>query len=386
MNEDALSQLYLKDTAFQDLMQRRIFNVLLVASPYDAFMMEEDGRIEEQLYFEYVALNLSSPPRVTQVSTVEQAMEKIREKHFGLVIMMPGMDISETFSGARAIKEEKPNLPIVVLTPFSKEVSRRLANEDFTGIDYVFSWLGNVDLLLAIIKLLEDKLNADKDINEVGVQMILVVEDSVRFYSSVLPHIYKNLLKQSFESSTEALNEHEQMLRMRGRPKVMLARDYEEALDLYERYGRNLLGVISDVSFKHEGRKDQKAGFALAEELRKDNPYLPIIIESSEAENRARAEELRCVFLDKNSKKLPVDLSAAIAEQFSFGDFVMTDPETGKEIRIRSLKDLQYHIFDIPGTALLHHASSNDISRWLYSRALFPIADVIKGHRFYTLD
>lgn len=386
MNEDALSQLYLKDTAFQDLMQRRIFNVLLVASPYDAFMLEEDGRIEEQLYFEYVALNLSSPPRVTQVSTVEEALVKVKEKHFGVVIMMPGSDISETFTGARLIKEQQPSLPIVVLTPFSKEVSRRLANEDFSGIDYVFSWLGNMDLLLAIIKLLEDKKNADKDINEVGVQMILVVEDSVRFYSSVLPHIYKNLLKQSFESSTEALNEHEQMLRMRGRPKVILARDYEEAMDIYERYGRNLLGVISDVSFKRDGVKDTKAGFRLAEALRKENPYLPIIIESSEADNRQQAEAMHCVFLDKTSKKLPVDLSAAISEQFSFGDFVMTDPETGKEIRIKSLKDLQYHIYDIPGNALLHHASSNDISRWLYSRALFPIADVIKNHRFYSLE
>ena len=212
MNEDALSQLYLKDTAFQDLMQKRIFNVLLVASPYDAFMMEEDGRIEEQLYFEYVALNLSSPPRVTQVTNIDDAVRRIEEKHFGLVIMMPGMDISETFTGARRIKELRPTLPIVVLTPFSKEVSRRLANEDLSSVDYVFSWLGNVDLLLAIIKLLEDKRNADKDINEVGVQMILVVEDSVRFYSSVLPQIYKNLLKQSFESSTEALNEHEQRL------------------------------------------------------------------------------------------------------------------------------------------------------------------------------
>ncbi len=386
MNEDALSQLYLKDTAFQDLMQRRIFNVLLVASPYDAFMLEEDGRIEEQLYFEYVALNLSSPPRVTQVSTVEEALVKVKEKHFGVVIMMPGSDISETFSGARLIKEQQPSLPIVVLTPFSKEVSRRLANEDFSGIDYVFSWLGNMDLLLAIIKLLEDKKNADKDINEVGVQMILVVEDSVRFYSSVLPHIYKNLLKQSFESSTEALNEHEQMLRMRGRPKVILARDYEEAMDIYERYGRNLLGVISDVSFKRDGVKDPKAGFRLAEALRKENPSLPIIIESSEADNRQQAEAMHCVFLDKTSKKLPVDLSAAISEQFSFGDFVMTDPETGKEIRIKSLKDLQYHIYDIPGNALLHHASSNDISRWLYSRALFPIAEVIKNHRFYSLE
>ena len=386
MNEDALSQLYLKDTAFQDLMQKRIFNVLLVASPYDAFMMEEDGRIEEQLYFEYVALNLSSPPRVTQVTNIDDAVRRIEEKHFGLVIMMPGMDISETFTGARRIKELRPTLPIVVLTPFSKEVSRRLANEDLSSVDYVFSWLGNVDLLLAIIKLLEDKRNADKDINEVGVQMILVVEDSVRFYSSVLPQIYKNLLKQSFESSTEALNEHEQMLRMRGRPKVMLARDYEEALEIYERYGQNLLGVISDVSFRREGVKDRKAGLQLARLLREGNPYLPIIIESSEISNRKAAEELGCVFLDKNSKKLPVDLSAAISEQFSFGDFLMTDPATGKEIRIRSLKDLQYHIFDIPGTALLHHASSNDISRWLYSRALFPIAEVIKRHRFYSLD
>lgn len=386
MNEDALSQLYLKDTAFQDLMQKRIFNVLLVASPYDAFMMEEDGRIEEQLYFEYVALNLSSPPRVTQVSTVEEATRKIKEKHFGLVIMMPGMDISETFTGARLIKEIQPTVPIVVLTPFSKEVSRRLQNEDFSAIDYVFSWLGNVDLLLAIIKLLEDRLNADKDINEVGVQMIMLVEDSVRFYSSVLPHIYKCLLKQSFESSTEALNEHEQMLRMRGRPKVMLARDYEEAMELYDRYGSNILGVISDVSFKRMGEKDPEAGLRFAKFLRSENPYLPIIIESSEANNAEAAKNINCVFLDKLSKKLPVDLANAISEQFSFGDFVMTDPATGHEIRISSLKDLQYHIFDIPANALLHHASSNDISRWLYSRALFPIAEVIKQHRFYTLE
>lgn len=386
MNEDALSQLYLKDTAFQDLMQQRIFNVLLVASPYDAFMMEEDGRIEEQLYFEYVALNLSSPPRVTRVSTVKEALNKIQEKQFGLIIMMPGMDISETFSGAREIKKLQPTVPIVVLTPFSKEVSRRLQNEDFSAIDYVFSWLGNVDLLLAIIKLLEDRMNADKDINEVGVQMILLVEDSVRFYSSVLPQIYKCLLKQSFESSTEALNEHEQMLRMRGRPKVMLARDYEEAMEIYERYGRNILGVISDVSFKREGAKDATAGLKFAKFLRTENPFLPIIIESSEIKNAQAVKEINCVFLDKLSKKLPVDLSEAISSQFSFGDFVMTDPATGNEIRLRSLKDLQYHIFDIPATALLHHASSNDISRWLYSRALFPIADVIKQHRFYSLE
>ena len=383
MNEEALSQMYFKDTAFQNLMQQRIFNVLLVASPYDAFMLEEDGRIEEQLYFEYVALNLSSPPRVTKVTSPDEAIEAIKQKDFNLVVMMPGVDLGETFSGARRIKAIRPRLPIVVLTPFSKEVSRRLASADLTGIDYVFSWLGNMDLMLGIIKLLEDKLNAENDINTVGVQMIMVVEDSVRFYSSVLPHIYRTLLRQSMESATEALNEHEQMLRMRGRPKVMLARDYEEAMQLYERYGHNMLGVISDVSFHRGGVKDSKAGLRLAEYLRHKDPTLPIIIESSDVENAGPVGELGCVFLDKNSKKLPVDLADAICNQFRFGDFVLRDPSTGQEImRLHDLKDMQYRMFDIPSEALLHYARNNDISRWLYSRQLFPLANAIRQHRF----
>lgn len=386
MNEQALSRLYLKDTAFGKLMQRRIFNVLLVASPYDAFMMEEDGRVEEQLYMEYVSLNLSSPPRVRRVSHMDAALDALRENHYDMVIAMPGVELSECFDGSRRIKSEFPSIPVVVLTPFSKEVSRRLANEDLSSIDYVFSWLGNVDLLLAIIKLLEDKLNAD-DITEVGVQMIMVVEDSVRFYSSVLPHIYKFLLKQSREFSTEALNEHEQMLRMRGRPKVMLARDYEEAVALYERYGDNMLGVISDVSFKREGVKDPKAGIRLAKYMRGRDPYLPLIIESSETANSADVDSLGGVFLDKNSKKLPVDLGEAIMANFGFGDFIIRDPKTGDEImRLHDLKSLQKNIFSIPDDSLFLHASHNDISRWLYSRALFPIADIIKRHRFESLD
>ena len=383
MNEESLSQLYLKDTAFQNLMQKRIFNVLLVASPYDAFMMEEDGRVEEQLYFEYVSLNLSSPPRVTRVATTDEAIAQLEQKRYDLIIMMPGVDVSQTFSGAKDIKKIYADIPIVVLTPFSKEVSRRLSNEDFAGVDYVFSWLGNVDLLLAIIKLLEDKMNADNDINEVGVQMILLVEDSVRFYSSVLPNLYKFLLKQSLIFSTEALNEHEQMLRMRGRPKVMLARDYEEAVELYERFGRNMLGLITDVSFMREGRKDSQAGLKLAAWLRERDPYLPIIVESSEEENSAKVKASGWQFLDKNSKKFPVDLGNAIKRDFGFGDFIIRDPETGNELlTIHDLKDLQRHIFDIPTKSLLYHASYNDISRWLYSRALFPIAEVVKYHRF----
>lgn len=387
MNEAALSQLYLKDTAFKDLMQRRVFNVLLISSPYDAFMLEDDGRVEEQLFFEYMALNLSSPPRFTQVNDYEQAFEVLDTKNYDLVIAMPGVEISETFVKAKEMKRLYPNMPIVVLTPFSREVSRRLANEDFGGVDYVFSWLGNVDLLLAIIKLLEDRLNADNDINEVGVQLILLVEDSVRFYSSVLPTLYKFLLRQSLIFSTEALNEHEKMMRLRGRPKVMLARTYEEAMAIYEKFGKNILGVISDVSFMHEGRKDSQAGITLANELRRRDPYLPLIIESSEVENEKYVKEFNGVFIDKNSKKLPVDLGHAIMENFGFGDFVIKNPHTGEELlRIKDLKDLQDSIFYVPAESLLYHASYNDISRWLYSRAMFPIAEVMKMHRFTDIS
>lgn len=387
MNEKALIQLYLKDTAFQNLMQSRIFNVLLIASRYDAFSLEEDGRVDEQLYFEYVALNLSSPPRVTRVSNFDEAIEEMRRKRYDLVISMPGVEISETFARSGEIKAEFPSVPIVMLTPFSKEVSRRIAAEDISTVDYVFSWLGNMDLLLAIIKLLEDRMNAERDINGVGVQMILLVEDSVRFYSAVLPHLYRFLLTQSREFSTEALNEHEQMLRMRGRPKVMLARDYEEARDLYEKYKENILGVISDVSFNRDGVKDPDAGITLAKWLRGRDPYLPIIIESSETENAERVRDFNGIFIDKNSKKLSVDLGEAIKGSFGFGDFVIRKPETGEEImRISSLNDLQKHVFEIPADSLYYHASRNDISRWLYSRAMFPIAEVMKQHRFRSLD
>ena len=381
------SRLYLRDTAFSDLMQRRIHSVLLVASPYDAFIMEEDGRVEEQLFFEYNALNLSSPPRVTRVNDSTEAIGALAVKAFDLIIVMPGPSIPDSFSGLREIKRCAPQTPIVVLTPFSREVSRRLAAENLDDVDYVFSWLGNMDLILAIIKLLEDRMNADYDVNTVGVQTIMLVEDSVRFYSSVLPHLYKFLLQQSQHFSTEALNDHEKMLRMRGRPKVILARNYEEAVDLYGKFGRNLLGVITDVSFMRDGQKDPRAGIVLAEYIRRHDPYVPIIVESSETANREFVGPFNGIFLDKNSKKLPVDLGEAITANFGFGDFIMRDPDTGAEImRIRSLKDLQYKMMEIPDKTLFYHARRNDISRWLYSRAIFAIADVIKNHRTRSID
>lgn len=387
VNDSLLSRLYLKDTAFQNLMQKRIFNVLLIATPYDAFMMEEDGRVEEQVYFEYVSLNLSSPPRFTKAANYAEAHEELSHKSFDLIIAMPGVDIGETFREAVEIKASHPDTPFVVLTPFSKEVRRRIANEDMAGVDYVFSWLGNVDLILAIIKLIEDRMNAENDILEVGVQAILVIEDSVRFISAVLPNLFKYLLKQSMVFSTEALNEHEQMLRMRGRPKVLFARDYEEAQAISDKYGDQLLGIISDVRFPHGGEKDPLAGIDFANMARTTRPFLPVIIQSQESDNRKVAESNGFVFLDKNSKTLPQDLRDAVEKLFGFGDFVVKDPSSGKVImRIHDLKGLQKNIFNIPSDALFYHCSSNDVSRWLYSRALFPIAEAVKSFRFTKME
>ncbi len=387
VDENLLNRLYLKETAFQNLMQKRIFNVLLIATPYDAFMMEEDGRVDEQIYLEYVSLNLSSPPRFTKVANYQEAREALREKNFDLIIAMPGVDISETFQEARQLDTLYPDIPFVVLTPFSKEVRRRIANEDLRGVDYVFSWLGNVDLILAIIKLMEDRMNADNDIEEVGVQCVLLIEDSIRFYSSILPHLFKYLLRQSQIFATEALNGHEQMLRMRGRPKVLLARDYEEACALFDRYGNNMLGIISDVRFPRDGKKDPEAGFEFARYVRARDPYIPIILESQESDNINRAQKEGLVFLDKNSKTLPQDLRKAVRKYFGFEDLLLTDPKTGDEVmRIHDLKELQKRVFDIPDDVLFDACSTNQVSRWFYSRALFPIADAIRQYRFTRME
>ena len=387
METQNIKQLYLKDTSFANLMQKRIFNVLLIASRYDAFILEEDGRVDEQIFFEYTSLNLSSPPRVTQANSFDEAFRELSGKRYDLIIAMPGIENSDTFEKAKEIKSIYSDIPIVVLTPFSQEVSRRISNEDLSGVDYVFSWLGNADLLLAIIKLIEDKMNAEEDINSVGVQVILLVEDSIRFYSSILPHLYKFVLKQSQIFSTEALNQHEQMLRMRGRPKIKLARTYEEAVAIYNKYPNNMLGIVTDVSFKRAGEKDKKAGLKFCSYIREKDEFLPIIIESSEVENQKDAMFLNACFLDKNSKKLPVDLRKTILRNFGFGDFEFINPHTGEVIAtVRNLKDLQNTIMSIPDESLYYHGSRNHISRWLYSRAMFPIAELLRQKQFTDIS
>ena len=379
LDKQLLTQLYLKDTSFVNLMTRRIFNVLLIANPYDAFMLEDDGRIDEKLFNEYAALSLRYPPRFTQVSTEAEAWAELQRNSFDLIIVMPGTDNSDTFDIARGIKHRFQHIPLVVLTPFSHGITARIENEDLSDFEYVFCWLGNTDLLLSIIKLIEDKMNLDHDIEEGGVQQIILVEDNIRFYSSVLPELYKFVLQQSMEFATEALNEHQRTLRMRGRPKIVLARTYEEAIDLYDRHPNNVLGVITDARYPRGGVVDPQAGVHLLAELRKRDPFLPLILESAESENALQAKAYNADFIDKNSKKMAVDLREVVKQRFGFGDFIFRDPQTHQEVmRAHNLKEMQSAILSVPAESLLYHITRNHVSRWLRSRAMFPAAEFVK--------
>lgn len=377
----------LKDVTFLNIMTRRIFNVLIVANPYDAFMLEDDGRVEEKIYNEYMELGIRYPPTFTQVSTIEEAEKVLATTNIDLVICMPGNADNDAFTVARAIKMEFPDIHCVVLTPFSHGITRRMENEDLSIFDYVFCWLGNTNLIMSIIKLIEDKMNLDHDIHEAGVQMILLVEDSIRFYSSILPNLYSYILQQSQNFATEALNPHAATLRMRGRPKVVLARSYDEAMKIYERYKDNCLGVISDVRFPVHGVKDSNAGFKLLEDIRKEDEYLPLIMESSETANGLRASKEGFHFVDKNSKMLSVELRHLLEEHMGFGDFIFRDPKTHKEImRVSTLKQLQDNIFKIPSDSMLYHVSRNHISRWLCARAIFPVSNFLKQVTWHKLQ
>ena len=388
----------LKDVSFVNLMTRRIYNVLIIANPYDAFMLEDDGRVDEKIFNEYTELGLRYPPSFTQVSTIEEAAEALRTTKFDLVICMPGNADNDAFDVARDVKKHSPEIPCVVLTPFSHGITRRVENEDMSIFDYVFCWLGNTNLILSIIKLIEDRMNLEHDIQEAGVQMILLVEDSIRFYSSVLPNLYSYILAQSQRFATEALNPHSATLRMRGRPKVVLARTYDEAWSIYQKYPDNTLGVISDCRFPaHEpdrsqggglaAEKDPEAGFRLLKAIRDNDEYIPMIMQSSESKNRERAERNRIAFVDKNSKKMNIDLRNLLAEHFGFGDFIFRDPKTKQEImRVRNLKELQDNIFTIPNDSMLYHVSRNHMSRWLCARAIFPVSQFLKTVTWHKLQ
>lgn len=380
---------YLPDDSLAQyrFMKYRIHKILLVCCSYDGYILEEDGHIESQINQEYLDLNMSNPPSFTRVSSTSEALSLLAgDDSFDFILTMYNVGEPDVFTFARTIKRHHPNRPVALLTSFSKDIYRRIEEQDRSGLDYIFCWHGNTDLIIAIIKLIEDHMNAPEDILQGGVQAILLVEDSIRFYSTYLPELYKLILLQNTEFLKDAFNEQQQVLRKRARPKILLATSYEEATELYDRYKKNLLGVISDVGFvlhRHDPPQSEKldAGIDLCRRIKADNPLMPVLLQSSQTAYADEAARLGAGFIAKNSKTLLTQLHEYISKEFAFGDFVFKDPDTGAEIgRAKDLAQMQQMIATIPDRAFEYHTSQNHLSKWLYSRGLFPLAASIRQY------
>lgn len=375
----------LADTDYESLISRRIRKILMICSNYDAFILEEDGQIESQIYQEYIDLNLSNPPKFIWVQTAAEARELLNTVvGIDMVMCMYNVTDKDVFALAEEIKKERKNLPFVLLTHFSKEVYRRLSMQDTSAIDYMFCWHGNADLIVAIVKLFEDLQNAEHDILGVGVQAILLVEDSVRYYSTYLPELYKLILMQTREFLKETLNEQQRKIRKRSRPKILLATNLDDALAMYDKYKGNILGVISDVGFtvhRDETPDMEKldAGIDLVQHIRKDDPMMPILLQSSQDSISAVAEELNVGFLRKYSKTLMLQLADYIKEEFGFGDFVFRDSARNEYGRAANLKELEALMRTVPDSILLANTSKNMLSKWFYSRGLFTLGARFKA-------
>ncbi len=358
---------------FDLLMQKHIYRVLFVTSNYDRFLIEEDGRIEQALYDEYTQLGLSTPPSLSFATTAKEALDLVREGDFGLVITM--IDLDEQLDGlCHAIKGVKPDLPIIVLSP-SASHRRNKQMHHLEDADYLFYWQGNPRIFLAMVKLVEDRMNLDHDTRVADVGVIILVEDSVRFYSSYLPLMYTCLIDNNNSTMLEALNDWGKHLRMRGRPKILLATTYDEAWELLCKYRLHVLGLISDISFEREGKRESDAGFQLAHAIRKVNQEIPILLQSTEAGLGPKAKAEGFSFLCKQSSTLLSDLYDYMNREYGFGPFLFRDPETGKEVaKAESTRELQELLPSIDSRLIVFHSKRNDFSRWLRAQGLFSLA------------
>jgi len=365
-----------KDISFKQLMQKRVLNVLIICSNYDFYLLEEDGRIDEQIFTEYSSLNLRYPPNILHANSSKKALKLLDNNHVELIINWLDKSII-SYEVSDIIKKKYPQTPIVALSHHPKELEKLLNKKEKHSIDYVFHWSGNVSIFTSIIKLVEDSMNAEKDINEIGVKAILLVEDTSSFYTRYLPILYNILFKQTQLFVQEGLNEHQQILSRRGRPKILLAKTYEEAIVLFNTFRENILGVITDVSYPRNNRLDKNAGFHFLKKIKDSNGFIPAIIQSSNLENKTKAEDFKAEFLHKHSETLGIDLKKIISKHFSFGVFEFYDPK--KNIVIRKAEDLQKFqksLAKIPVRSLVFHAKKHDFSKWLRARSLFPLANL----------
>lgn len=365
---------------FSNLMLKHIYNVLLICSDYDRFLLEEDGRVEEELYLEYTQLGLNNPPKITHTNTGDEALALVAERSFDLVITMLDLGSDPVEELATAIKKIDPQMPIIVLSPSSSHRRNKLIKDsDCKAIDYFFYWQGDPTIFLAMIKLVEDRMNLGHDTEEADVQVIILVEDSVRFYSSYLPMMYTCLIEQNRSSILEALNNWGKTLRMRGRPKIVLARSYEEAERLYLTYRHNILGIITDLSYLRKGVHDKEAGLELCKMVLAKDAEVPILIQSTDSSYKDKALEAGACYTWKLSSSLLSELNKFMNSHFGFGPFIFRDPSTGKEIaRAETMRDLQRLLPSIPEESFDYHCRRNEFSRWLRAQSLYILAAKIK--------
>ncbi len=367
---------------FSNLMLKHIYNVLLICSDYDRFLLEEDGRVEEALYTEYTQLGLSNPPKITHVNTPQEALETLSSssRKFELVISMLDLGNEHVEELADEIKDIYPYMPIVVLSPSPvHKRNKQIKKKKIPSINNFFYYQGNPMIFLAMIKLAEDRMNIDHDTKEADIQVIILVENSVRFYSSFLPILYKSLITQNRSSILEGLNSWGKIIRMRGRPKILLAKTYEEALDLYHNYKNNILGIISDMSYEKDQKEDKFAGLELCEAVRSEQPRLPFLIQSMNKENKKVANDIGAQFLWKKADNLLFALEDYVTANYGFGPFMFKNPDTSETItQAKTMRQLQHAIAAIPLNCFIYHANRDDFSRWLRAQSLYIAASRIK--------
>jgi len=372
------TEFYSHFKAFHELMAIKIREILLVSSPYDAFIIEEDTSLASQIINEYSGLNLSQPPRVTRTSSAREALALLERKRVDMVLTMPHLDDMDAFSLSLEIKKRNAQLPVILLAHSIRSIYPLPESWNCSGIDRIFIWSGNSDLLLALVKNAEDSLNVDFDTQRAMVRVLILVEDSPAYYSSILPLIYKEIVKQTQAVLQGGLNEEHRLLLMRARPKILLARNYDEAMALYQKYRAFLFGVISDTRMPQGGRLKDDAGFVLLSQIRSEIPDLPLLLMSSEPGNKKNAEQIPAAFIDKNSPNLLDELHEFFLTHLGFGDFVFRMPD-GREIeRATNLHELEMMIAKVPDECLWHHANHNHFSRWIMARSEFTLASTIR--------
>jgi CheY-like chemotaxis protein len=363
---------------FHQLMAHKVNEIMLVSIPYDAFIMEEDGRLAERIIHEYRGLNLSSPPMLTWVSNSKEALDTLSKKNYDLVISMPRMDDIEPLEFGRKIKEKYPDLPFFLLV---HNTSRLLPDPKYTDrsvIDKMYVWFGNTDLLLALIKNVEDRMNIRFDTERAWVRVIIMVEDSPRYLSSILPLLYRQIVTQTQAVIEDSVNAEHRMLRIRARPKIVVAENYEEAEKLYNTFKPYILSIFSDVRFPRNGQLDNQAGLSFLKIIHEKDPHIPLLLLSSEESNRAFAEKVPAVFLNKNSTSLHKDIGDFFIQYLGFGDFIFRNPDGSEIGRASNLRSMEEVLPKIPVESIYYHATRNHFSSWLMARSEIKLASKLR--------